>query len=83
KNLGQRGTRGAIVPDDPLLRKEAEALRGQCHLGEEMKGVRSRGETKVHLESPHVARKDTREILRGDAPLGGTLHLLDTIADTL
>ncbi|MCI72116.1 hypothetical protein A2U01_0093379, partial [Trifolium medium] len=36
-----------------------------------------------HLETPHVARKDTRETLRGDAPIGGTLHLLDTIVDTL
>ncbi|MCI33814.1 hypothetical protein A2U01_0055032 [Trifolium medium] len=71
------------MPDDPPLRKEVEALRGQGHLREEMKGVRVRGETRVHLETPPAARKDTRETLRGDAPPGGTLHLLDTIADIL
>ncbi|MCI53175.1 hypothetical protein A2U01_0074421, partial [Trifolium medium] len=48
-----------------------------------MKGVRARGETRVHLRTPHVARIDTRDTLRGDDPLGGTLHLLDTTADTL
>ncbi|MCI65253.1 hypothetical protein A2U01_0086511, partial [Trifolium medium] len=81
KNLGQRGTRGAIVLDGPPLRKEAEASRGLGHLVEEIRGVRARGERRVHLETPHVAKKDTRATLRGDAPLGGvhqeeTLHLL-------
>ncbi|MCI75099.1 hypothetical protein A2U01_0096366, partial [Trifolium medium] len=36
----------------------------------------------MHLETPHVARKDTPDTLRGDVPLGGTPHLLDTIGDT-
>ncbi|MCI41221.1 hypothetical protein A2U01_0062454, partial [Trifolium medium] len=83
KNLGQRGTQGAIVLDGPRLWKEAEALRGQGHLVEEMRGVLARGETRLHLETHHVARIGTYDILRGDAPLGGTLHLLDTTDDAL
>ncbi|MCI73250.1 hypothetical protein A2U01_0094514, partial [Trifolium medium] len=42
----------------------------------------------MHLETPHVARTDTPDTLRGDAPrgdapLGGTLHSPDTTGDTL
>ncbi|MCI92490.1 hypothetical protein A2U01_0113786, partial [Trifolium medium] len=48
---------------------EAEVLRGQGHLGEGTSGVRARGETRAHLETPHVAKRDTHDTLRGDAPL--------------
>ncbi|MCI60677.1 hypothetical protein A2U01_0081933, partial [Trifolium medium] len=68
----------SIVLDGPPLRKEAAALRGPGHLREEMRGVQARGETIVHLETPHVAKKDTCDTLRGDAPLGG-VHQEETL----
>ncbi|MCI92667.1 hypothetical protein A2U01_0113964, partial [Trifolium medium] len=42
----------------------------------------------MHLETPFIAKKDTRDTLRGDAPLGGAhqeeIHqLLDTTVDIL
>ncbi|MCI63269.1 hypothetical protein A2U01_0084526, partial [Trifolium medium] len=42
----------------------------------------------MNLETPHVAKRDTRDTLRVDAPLGGAhqeeiRHLLDTTVDTL
>ncbi|MCI69150.1 hypothetical protein A2U01_0090411, partial [Trifolium medium] len=82
KNLEQRGTRGAIVPDGPPLRIEAGALRGPGHPGGEIRGVQALGETRMYLETPHVARKDMRDALRGDVPQEGvhqgeTLHFLD------
>ncbi|MCI75734.1 hypothetical protein A2U01_0097003, partial [Trifolium medium] len=68
--------------------KEAEALRGPGHLGEEMRGVRARGETRADLETPHIVKRDTHDTLQGDAPLGGAhqegiLHFLDTTDDNL
>ncbi|MCI54034.1 hypothetical protein A2U01_0075281, partial [Trifolium medium] len=77
KNPGQQDTRVAIVPDEPRLRKEAEALRGPDHLGEEM------------IESkPEEKRECTSKLHRGDTPLGGAHreeihHLLGTTVDIL
>ncbi|MCI89263.1 hypothetical protein A2U01_0110551, partial [Trifolium medium] len=42
----------------------------------------------MNLETPHVAKRDKCDTLRGDAPLGGAhqeevRHLLDTTVNTL
>ncbi|MCI83524.1 hypothetical protein A2U01_0104800 [Trifolium medium] len=51
-----------------------------------MRGVQALGETRMHLETPHIARKDTCDAPRGDVPREGvhqgeTLHFLDTTDD--
>ncbi|MCI85077.1 hypothetical protein A2U01_0106356, partial [Trifolium medium] len=62
--------------------------RGPDHLGGGMRGVQALGETRMDLETPHVARKDMRDALRGDVPQEGvhqgeTPHFLDTTDDNL